>query len=340
MIQLSRRVVLSTGLAAIAAPIIPGTRSTWAQDAYPSRPLRMIVPWPPGGVTDVVARLIALKLSSELGQPVVVDNRPGASGTIGHAAAAQAEPDGYTLLFGTNSTYAMAPYLLGKLPYDNEKSFAPISLVARSPHVLCAHPSVPVDDFRGFLEYVRARQPDGVTFSSAGPGSSGHLATELLMSMANFRMLHVPYRWRWPGLPGPDCRPGSGELCQSGRRDAVGRRQPYEDAGAGLTQACWRCPICRRFPAWASRDSNCPRTLLSSRWVRTPEPIIQRLNTALVTAIKSAEVSSALHKEGAIIVAGSPRGLPGLLRQGNVQVARHHPVARDQGTAIVCKLQS
>ena len=141
-----------------------------------------------------------VETSSELGRTVVVENRPGASGTIGHAAAAQAEPDGYTVLFGTNSTYAMAPYLLGKLPYDNEKAFAPVSLVARSPHVLCAHPSLPVKDFAGFLEHVRARQPDGVTFSSAGPGSSGHLATELLMSMANFRMLHVPYRGGGPAL--------------------------------------------------------------------------------------------------------------------------------------------
>ena len=104
MIRLPRRVVLSSGLAALASPLLSRPKGALAQDAYPTRPIRMIVPWPPGGVTDVVARLIALKLSTELGQSVVVENRPGASGTIGHAAAAQAEPDGYTLLFGTNST--------------------------------------------------------------------------------------------------------------------------------------------------------------------------------------------------------------------------------------------
>jgi tripartite-type tricarboxylate transporter receptor subunit TctC len=310
MVRLSRRVVVSSGLAAIAAPIVFGARRVLAEDAFPSRPLRMIVPWPPGGVTDVVARLIALKLASELGQPVVVDNRPGASGTIGHAAAAQAEPDGYTLLFGTNSTYAMAPYLLGKLPYDNEKSFTPISLVARSPHVLCAHPSVPVDDFRGFLEYVRARQPDGVTFSSAGPGSSGHLATELLMSMANFRMLHVPYRGGGPAFQALI----AGQVQVSFVNLVVAMPLAGDKRMKMLgVSALQRVPAMPDLPSISELgvtgfESSTDIAFFTP--ARTPEPIIQRLNSALVAAVKSSEVSSALHKEGAIIVAGSPQEFP------------------------------
>jgi tripartite-type tricarboxylate transporter receptor subunit TctC len=189
--------MLRTGAAAIAAPMIVSAR---AQDAYPSRVIKLVVPWPPGGVTDVTGRLLAQKLSTELGQTMIVENRQGASGTIGHAAVAQSAADGYTLLLGTNSTYAIAPHLFERLPYDGDKAFSPISLVARSPQILCAHPAVPPKDFRGLLDYVRARQPDGVTFESAGPGSSSHLATELLMSMAGFRMLHVPYRGGGPAM--------------------------------------------------------------------------------------------------------------------------------------------
>src|SRR5947208_2465546 len=139
-------------------------------------------------------------MGAEIGQTIVVENRPGASGTIGHSAVAQSELDGYTLLLATNSTYAMAPYLLGKLPYDSDKAFTGVGLVASSPQVLCVHPSVPVTDVKGFLDYVRARQPDGVSFESSGPGGSSHMAIELLMSMAQISMLHVPYRGGGPAL--------------------------------------------------------------------------------------------------------------------------------------------
>jgi tripartite-type tricarboxylate transporter receptor subunit TctC len=277
----------------------------------------MIVPWPPGGVTDVVARLIALKLSSELGQTVVVDNRPGASGTIGHAAAALAEPDGYTLLFGTNSTYAMAPYLLGKLSYDNEKSFAPISLVARSPHVLCAHPSVPVKDFAGFLEYVRARQPDGVAFSSAGPGSSGHLATELLMSMADFRMLHVPYRGGGPALQALI----AGQVHVSFVNLVVAMPLAGDKRMTMLgVSATERVPTVPDLPAISELgvtgfESSTDIAFFAP--AGTPEPIIQRLHAALVAVVRSPEVSAVLRKEGAIIVAGSPREFPAYFAKEN-----------------------
>ena len=310
MIPLSRRAVVAAGLAAMVAPMVPGARKALAQDSYPTRSLRMIVPWPPGGVTDVVARLIALKLFSELGQTVVVDNRPGASGTIGHAAAAQAEPDGYTLLFGTNSTYAMAPYLLGKIPYDNERAFAPVSLFARSPHVLCAHPSVPVKNFAGFLEYVRARQPDGVAFSSAGPGSSGHLATELLMSLANFRMLHVPYRGGGPALQALV----GGQVQVSFVNLVVAMPLAGDNRMTMLgVSATERMPTVPDLPTISELgvtglESSTDLAIFVP--AGTPEPVIQRLHSALVAAIESADVSAALRKEGAIIVAGAPRDFP------------------------------
>jgi tripartite-type tricarboxylate transporter receptor subunit TctC len=310
MIRLPRRTILAGGFVTLAAPVIfPATR-TLAQDAYPNRPIRMIVPWPPGGVTDVVARLIALKLSSELGQSVVVENRPGASGTIGHAAAAQAEPDGYTVLFGSNSTYAMAPYLLAKVPYDNEKSFAPVSLVARSPHVLCAHPSVPVQDFAGFLQYVRARQPDGVAFSSAGPGSSGHLATELLMSMANFRMLHVPYRGGGPALQALLAGQVQVSFVNLVVAMPLAGDKRMTMLGVSATERMPTVPDLPTISELGVAGFETSTDLAVFLPAGTPKTIIQRIHTGLVTAIKSKEVTEALRKEGAIIVAGSPEDFP------------------------------
>src|SRR5437879_4094260 len=198
MSPLSRRTALSAVLAAAASGL--AMRRAAAEAAYPSRVIKLIVPWAPGGVTDVTARILAQRMGAELGQAMIVENRPGASGTIGHTAVSQADPDGYTLLLATNSTYAMAPHLLGKLQYDSDKAFAPIGLVLSSPQVLCVHPSIPVNNIAEFLSYVRARQPDGVVFQSSGPGSSSHLAMELLMSMAKFGMLHVPYRGGGPAL--------------------------------------------------------------------------------------------------------------------------------------------
>src|SRR5436305_10854291 len=137
MTPLSRRAVLSGALATASGLAM---RRAAAEAAYPNRVIKLIVPWAPGGVTDVTARILAQKMGSELGQTMVVENRPGASGTIGHTAVSQSDPDGYTLLLATNSTYAMAPHLLGKLQYDSDKAFAPIGLVLSSPQMLCVHP--------------------------------------------------------------------------------------------------------------------------------------------------------------------------------------------------------
>ncbi|MBV8167282.1 MAG: tripartite tricarboxylate transporter substrate binding protein [Alphaproteobacteria bacterium] len=169
-----------------------------AQD-YPNRPIRIVNPWPAGGSSDSVTRIVAAKLSDELGQQVVVDNRPGATGTLGSGQVAQGAADGYTLLLTTNSTYAIAPHLYKGLTYDMTTAFAPINLVGRNAQILSAHPSLPVEDFKGFLAYVRAN-PDKVAFSTAGHGATSHMATELLITMADIRMLHVPYKGGAPSV--------------------------------------------------------------------------------------------------------------------------------------------
>lgn len=195
MILATRRHLLAAGLAGL------GARAASAQETYPSRPVTMVIPWAAGGSTDTLGRVLAQTMAADLGQPIVVENRGGASGTVGHAHIARVRPDGYAFLLGTNSTYAIAPHLMRGLPYDNRAAFTGISLVARSAQSLCVHPSVPANSLAEFLALVRAR-PGVVTFSSAGIGASSHLATELLMAKTNTRMLHVPYRGGGPSAQG------------------------------------------------------------------------------------------------------------------------------------------
>jgi tripartite-type tricarboxylate transporter receptor subunit TctC len=169
----------------LAAPVL-------AQEKYPSRPIRMIVPYPPGGSTDPTGRAFAAWLSDALGQQVVVDNRPGAGATIGHGLGAKATPDGYTLLLGTSGGLAAAPALNPKVAYDPVKDFAPIGLGVYTPFLLVVHPSLP-SNLKEFIALGKA-QPARINFSSPGTGTPNHLGAELLKVMTGFQFVHVPYK--------------------------------------------------------------------------------------------------------------------------------------------------
>jgi tripartite-type tricarboxylate transporter receptor subunit TctC len=170
-----------------------------AADSYPSRPIRMIVAYPPGGGTDQVGRVMAEQFTQTLGQQVVVDNRGGATGNIGSELAARAAPDGYTLLMGNVAPNAVNVSLFKKLGFDPVKDFAPVSLVAITPNILVAHPSVPVKTIKELVALAKAK-PGALNFPSAGVGSSSHLAGELLKSMAGISMVHVPFKGGGPAL--------------------------------------------------------------------------------------------------------------------------------------------
>jgi len=170
-----------------------------AADTYPSRPIRMIVAYPPGGGTDQVGRVMAEQLTVTLGQNVVVDNRGGATGNIGTELAARALPDGYTLLMGNVAPNAVNVSLFKKLPFDPVKDFSPVSLVAITPNILVAHPSIPVKSIKELIAYAKAK-PGTLNFPSAGVGSSSHLAGELLKSLAGISMVHVPFKGGGPAL--------------------------------------------------------------------------------------------------------------------------------------------
>jgi tripartite-type tricarboxylate transporter receptor subunit TctC len=169
-----------------------------AQD-YPNKPIKLLIPWAPGGSTDQLGRILTAKLSEQMGQTWVIENKPGATGTIGHAIAARSAPDGYNFLFASNSTFSIAAHLYKDLTYDDVKSFAPVSWAGFNAQILSVHPSMPVKSYAELVAFAKAK-PGEINFSTAGVGATSHLATELLMSMAGIKMTHVPYKGGDPSL--------------------------------------------------------------------------------------------------------------------------------------------
>jgi tripartite-type tricarboxylate transporter receptor subunit TctC len=189
----------SVRIAALAGAFVfaAGPAPALAQDKYPHKPIRLIVAFPPGGSTDIIARLVAQRLSERLGQQVIIDNRGGAGGTVGTELAARANPDGYTLTMGTTSTHVIAPAAYPKLKYDPIKDFAPITLVASTPYLLVLNPGVKASSLKEFVALVKS-QPGKLNYASAGTGSTTHLAMEMLKSVAGMDIVHVPYNGNGP----------------------------------------------------------------------------------------------------------------------------------------------
>ncbi|EFH12468.1 Bug family tripartite tricarboxylate transporter substrate binding protein [Pseudoroseomonas cervicalis] len=197
MTEISRRAALGLlpGLAALPAlPALAQTAPRW-----PDRPVTIIVPWAPGGSTDILARIVAEHLRAAIGQPVLVENRSGASGNIGSAAVARANPDGYTLLFGSMSTHAMNDALFTTMPFHGVDAFAPVALLAYVTNTMVIHPSVPARTVAEFIAYAKAN-PGKITYASAGVGSTNHLCAAMFAQMAGLDMVHVPYRGGAPAV--------------------------------------------------------------------------------------------------------------------------------------------
>ncbi len=294
------------GLLAAAAAAAPGM--AWAQDdaaSYPNHTVTVVNPWPAGGSSDSVTRILVQRMAADLGQPFVVENRPGATGTLGHAAVARARPDGYTLLLGTNSTYAIAPHLYPNLPYDSAAAFSPISLVGTNPQIFCVHPTVAAPDFAAFLALARAR-PDQLTFQSSGIGGTSHLATELMAAMAGIRMLHVPYRGGGPAAQAML----TGEV-NCGFVDVItalpfirgGQLRPLGVSSAG------RAPLAPQVPSIAEAglpgfQSSTDFALLAPAGL--PAGIVARLYTAVAAAVRAPEVKEKLEAAGIEPLAAPP----------------------------------
>ena len=255
----------------------------FAQD-YPTRPIHLIVPFPPGGVADIIARPIAERLSMSLGEPVVVENRGGATGTLGASYVAHADPDGYTLLLGTTNEIAMSPTLYPELPYDPTKAFSPITSVAVFPNVLVVGKDVSVKTLADLVTMARAK-PGAVTFASSGIGSTNHLTAELFRRQANVAILHVPYKGGGPALA--DVYRGQVTAMFATLPSAIGLIEGGSLRAVAVT-GLNRSPALPDVPT--GKESGMPELVVTT-WngvlapAGTPQQIIARLHRALAEAI-------------------------------------------------------
>jgi len=305
---------------------VPGFAS--AQE-YPTKTVRVIVPWAAGGSTDSISRILAAKLTEYTGQQFIIDNRAGATGTIGHGQVAKSPPDGYTLLIGSNSTFAIAPHLY-KLQYDNDASFAPISLLALSPQILSVHPSVPARNVNELVALAKAR-PEQVIFSSAGPGSTSHLATELLMSMAGIKMNHVPYKGGGPSaqaLIGGESMMSYVDVITALPFAKAGRLRPLAASTAKRAQMMPELPTIAESGLAGFESST---TFAAFAPAGTPRDIVARLNKEITRALAAADVKEKLFNQGIETVGSTPEAF---VSYNKVETAKWGKVIRAQGIKL------
>ncbi len=276
-----------------------------AAQAYPSKPIRMVVPFPAGGGIDTVARVIAPKLAESLGQPVIIDNRVGASGTVGTEAVAKAAPDGYTLL-ATFASHAQNASLYPKLGYDTVKDFAPITLIATVPNILVINPSLPVKTVKELVALAK-KHPDEILYASIGNGTPAHLSAELFNSMAGIRMTHVPYK----GAAASIVALISGETQLTFTTVLVA--MPHIKSGRLRALGVASLKRSTVLPDVPTIDEAGVRGYESNAWygllapARTPQPILDQLHRETVKTLQNNDVRDNLKGQGAEPVGNAPR---------------------------------
>lgn len=286
--------------------------TVFAQGAYPNKPIRMIVPYAAGGPTDVLARVMAQKLGDTLGQNVIVENKPGASGIPGTDAIAKATPDGYTIGLSTIGPLAVNPSLLPNVPYDTLKDFAPVMLLARSYSMLAVHPSVPANNMRELVALVKAN-PGKYSYATGGVGTTQHLSGELLSNVAGIKMLHVPYKGE--GAAQTDLLGGQVHMMFTSTIVANTHVKAGKLRAIGVASA-QRLPSMPDVPAIAETYPGFEVTAWFAMVAPagTPEPIVKRLNEGLQAVLKTPEVVKKLEDLGALPAGGPPSDLTALFR--------------------------
>ncbi len=306
--SIARRQWLHSALACAAATATP---ATWAQSA---RPIRLIVPFTPGGSADILARTIAPKLAAALGVNVIVDNRPGAGGSLAAAEAAKADPDGNTLLMGHIGTLAVNPAIYPKLAYDPVKSFAPVAWVARVPNVMVVRAQSPARSLQDFIAMVKAR-PGQYTFSSGGNGSAAHITFEYLKLRAGLFMLHIPYRGTAPSVT--DLLAGQVDATFTGSPALL----PHVKSGrlrALAVSSAQRIPALPDVPTVA--ESGYPG-FEADQWygvvapAGTPVAVVARLNAEINKALTLPDVAQQMAVEGALPMPGTPQVFAALIQR-------------------------
>jgi tripartite-type tricarboxylate transporter receptor subunit TctC len=318
-----REVMQRFGAFALAAAAGPAM----AQAAWPNKPIRYIVPFAPGGTTDILARMVSDKLGAALGQTVVVENKAGQGGSIGAAELARAAPDGYTIGGGTISSHAINATLYSKLSYDPVTSFAPITLYATQPNVLLVHPSVPANNLAEFIRLLKA-SPDKHSFGSAGSGTSQHISGELFKTMAGVSMQHVPYRGSGPMMT--DLLGGNLLVAVDNIATAIPHMKTGRLRALAVTTAA-RSSAAPEVPTMA--ESGLAGYELSS-WqavfapAGTPQPIVDRLYTEIAKILKAPDIQKRFADLGLDASGMPPQELAALVRN---DVPRLGKVVRDSG---------
>jgi tripartite-type tricarboxylate transporter receptor subunit TctC len=314
---------ISLGLAlAVVAP-----HGVAAVDAYPAKPVRFVVAFPPGGGTDIIARSIAQKLSERLAQQVVVDNRPGAGGNIGTDIVAKSAPDGYTILMGSAGPLAINASLFAKMPFDPIRDLAPVTLAASTPNVLIVHPSVPARTLKELIALARAR-PGEINFASSGHGTPAHLAGELFNSMAGVKLIHVPYKGAAPALA--DLLGGQVQIMFSTMPPAL----PHVKDGKLRALAVTSLKRSPATPELPTVDEAALTGFEANTWhgvvvpTGTPAAIIARLNRDIVAILHLPDVVARLSAQGAEPVGNTPEEFAAYIKSETVKWAK---VVRDSG---------
>lgn len=302
----------------------------WAADAYPVKPVRWIVPTPPGGTGDLIARAIAPKLSEIWGEQVIIDNRPGAGGTMGFGIAARMPPDGYTLVLGISSFVVMAPGVYPKLAYDSVKDFAPITQILSGPLMLVAHPSLPAKNVRELIALARAK-PDAISYGSPGNGSVMHLATEMFKSMSGTRMLHVPYR----GAPPAYLDLVAGRI--SLYIGTVPLTLPLIKAGRLKVLATTGAARARVLPNVPTVSESGLEGYEVETWygmlapAGTPAPLISRIHADVTRVIRLPDMQERFASEGGDVVANTPEEFGAFIVR---ELPKWAKVAKDAGARV------
>ena len=297
-----------------------------AQTTYPSRAVRMVLAFPPGGPTDIVARVLAAKLSELLGQTVVVENRPGAGGNLAAEMVARAAPDGYTLFYNT-SAIAIGPALYAKVNYDPVRDFAPVSSTATNAMVLMVHPSLPVKTVREFVDYARAN-PGKLNYGSSGTGTITHLATAALASSLGLEMTHVAYKGSAPALL--DLASGSTQLMT----DTVNSAAPFIRDGRMRALAVTMPQRLAVLPDVPTLAETVLPGMEMSAWqgllapAGTPAAIVARLNAQVNRALQNPEVRAKLIAAGTEILGGTPEEYAGYIRS---EIGRWTKIVKETG---------
>jgi tripartite-type tricarboxylate transporter receptor subunit TctC len=307
----------------LGAAFICGALPVHAQN-YPSKPIRLVVPFTPGGSSDILGRAIGQKLSESLGQPVVIDNVPGAGGSVGADRVAKAAPDGYTLLMGHIGTLAVNPSIYPKLPYDPVKSFTPVAWVASVPNVLVVHPSVAATSVKEFVALAKAN-PGRMNYGSGGNGSAAHLATEYLKLQSQIFLVHVPYRGTAPAVT--DLVGGQIQLLFTGGPAVL----PFVKSGQLRALGVSSSKRLDALPDVPTVAESGYKGFEADQWygvvapAGTPREIVLKLNAQINQALESSEIKTRLQSEGAIARPSTPEAFAALIVR---EIERWKPVVK------------